>query len=146
MEKSKKSMFRPSNTAFWSFVTMVLGAILGLVIPEIMIDLSFIGDLWIDSIKMMLIPLVFCLVALAIGKQEDAGTLGRVAGEIAVYYILTTIVAVAIGLGLATFINPARGVDLSAFNAAEVGDGTARDYCGRLSYRPYLRQYFCCFF
>ena len=56
MEKPKKSMFRFSNTALWSFVSMVLGAILGLVIPDVMIDLAFIGDIWIDAIKMMLIP------------------------------------------------------------------------------------------
>ena len=120
MEKKKKSIFRLSNTAFWSFVAMVAGAVLGLAVPEVMVELRFIGDMWIDSIKMMLIPLVFCIVTLAIGKQEDAGTLGRVAGRIAVYYILTTLVAVAIGLGLAMLINPARGVDLSAFESAEV--------------------------
>ena len=124
MEKPKKSMFRLSNTAFWSFVTMVLGAVLGLVIPETMIDLAFIGDIWIDAIKMMLIPLVFCLVALAVGKQEDAGTLGRVAWQIALYYILTTIVAVCIGLALAMLINPAQGVDLSMFQSEEVATGT----------------------
>ena len=124
MEKPKKSMFRFSNTALWSFVSMVLGAILGLVIPDVMIDLAFIGDIWIDAIKMMLIPLVFCLVALAVGKQEDAGTLGRVAWQIAVYYILTTIVAVCIGLALAMLINPAQGVDLSMFQSEEVAAGT----------------------
>ena len=120
MEKPKKSIFRLSNTAFWSFVTMVLGAVLGMVIPDVMINLRFIGDVWIDSIQMMMIPLVFCIVTLAIGKQEDAGTLGRVAGQIAIYYILTTIVAVCIGLALATLINPAQGVDLSAFQGTEV--------------------------
>ena len=127
MEKPKKSMFRLSNTAFWSFVTMVLGAVLGMVIPDVMIQLRFIGDVWIDSIQMMMIPLVFCIVTLAIGKQEDAGTLGRVAGKIAIYYILTTVVAVCIGLALATLINPAQGVDLSAFQGIEV-DGDSVDF------------------
>lgn len=125
MAKTKKSIFRLDNTAFWSFVMMILGAILGLLFPEIMGKLKFIGDIWIDCIQMMLIPLVLCIVTLAIGSQEDMRTLGRVAVRITIYYILTTLAAIAIGLGLALLLKPARGVVLSDYEITEISQTTS---------------------
>ena len=125
MAKNKKSIFRFSNTALWSFIMMILGAILGLLFPETMSKLKFIGDIWIDCIQMMLIPLILCIVTLAIGTQEDMKALGRVAVRITIYYVLTTFAAVAIGLGLAFLLNPARGVVLSDYEVTEISSTTS---------------------
>jgi len=125
MAETKKSVFRLSNTALWSFVAMVAGAFLGLAFPETMSDLKFIGDIWLKCINMIVIPLVLCIVTLAIATQEDAKTLGRLAARIAIYYAITSFAAVAIGLALSMVLKPGSGVNLEGLAATEITETTA---------------------
>ncbi|HLQ41045.1 MAG TPA: dicarboxylate/amino acid:cation symporter [Tetragenococcus sp.] len=124
MAKTKKSVFRLSNTALWSFIAMVAGALLGLAFPEVMEQFKVIGDIWLKCINLIVIPLVLCIVILAIAQQEDAKSLGRVALRIAIYYAITTFFAVAIGLALSMILKPGNGVDLSGLHATKVDQTT----------------------
>ena len=121
----KKNIFRFSNITLWSFIAMVVGAILGLLIPNVMTELVFIGDIWINCIKMIIVPLILCIVTLAIATQEDLHTLGRVAVEIMIYYVSTSVFAVALGLGVSWLVNPARGITLQGLESVEVESVTA---------------------
>lgn len=99
---------------------MIIGAVLGLVFGETMCQFKFIGTIWLNSIKMIMVPLVFTIMALSVGRQSNARTLGRVAVRIIIYYALTTIFAAVIGIIIATVIKPGVGLTLDAAETTEL--------------------------
>lgn len=99
---------------------MLAGAVLGVTFPDVMEQFKVIGDIWLKCINMIVIPLVLCIVILAIAEQEDAKSLGRVALRIAIYYAITTFFAVGIGLALSMILKLGSGVSLSGLHAAKV--------------------------
>lgn len=132
----KKSVFRFSNTALWSFIAMIIGAILGMVAPNLMADLKFIGDIWLKAITMAVIPLVFCIIILAIANQDDLTALGRISFRIVVYYMLTTVISIILGIALAWFIKPGQGMSIEGFTVTKVtgdiGDFTIANFVTNL--------------
>ena len=72
------------------------------------------GDLFIRLVQMIMIPLVLASIISGIageGKRDNLMKLGvRVGG----YFLLTTAGAIIVGLGLATFFKPGRGIHLEA--------------------------------
>lgn len=117
MTKAKKLL---SNNAILTFVAMIIGAILGLVFGDTMNNFKFIGDIWLNCIKMIIVPLVFCIMVTAVADQEDARSLGRVAARIIGYYLTTTVIAAIIGATLALIIKPGVGASFSGLASTEV--------------------------
>lgn len=115
---AKKSMWK--NSVVLTFVAMLLGAALGMVFGESMSAFKFIGDIWLNCLKMILVPMVFCTMALAVGTQKDMRTLGRVALRIFLYYMVTTALACGIGLLTASVLKPGSGMSLEGFSSTEV--------------------------
>ena len=48
------------------FAAMILGSISGLVSGKTMIQLGFIGDIWLNCIKMIVVPMVLCTIVTGI--------------------------------------------------------------------------------
>jgi Na+/H+-dicarboxylate symporter len=117
MEKVKKIV---ANTTIMTLVAMVLGAIFGIVFGETMGEFKFIGSIWLDLIKMIIIPLVFCLMITAIADQEDAVSLGRISIRTLVYYLITTLFATIIGISAALIIKPGLGISLEGLSGVDV--------------------------
>lgn len=115
---NKKPLWK--NFVFMTFAAMIAGAILGLAFGETMSGFKFIGDIWLNCLKMILVPMVFCTMALAVGTQSDLRTLGRVALRIFLYYCITTMVASVIGLATGKILNPGRGLSLEGFESTDV--------------------------
>ena len=100
-------------------VGMVLGIVAGLLLPAIGLDASWIkpfGQIFITLIRMVVVPLVFFTLIAGAASVSDVRTLGRVATKTLVYYILTTALAVTIGLVLANLVQPGLGLSLSTEN------------------------------
>ena len=106
----KKPLWKSS--VFQTFAAMILGAILGLVLGDTMSSFKFIGDIWLNCLKMILVPLIFCTMTLAIGTQSNLKTLGRIALRLFLYYMLTTALASGVGFAVASVIRPGRGMSL----------------------------------
>lgn len=111
---------KPMSLTSKIFISMIIGAVLGLVFGETMCQFKFIGTIWLNSIKMIMVPLVFTIMALSVGRQSNARTLGRVAVRIIIYYALTTIFAAVIGIIIATVIKPGVGLTLDAAETTEL--------------------------
>ena len=119
MTKSKKKI----NIAFLNLAAMILGAVLGLLFGETMCSFKFIGNIWLNCIKMILVPLVTCMVVTAIGSQKDLSTLGRIALRIMIYYFATTIIAILIGLGVTQLFKPGLAFNAAGLAVSEVTAG-----------------------
>ena len=109
-----------NNTALLTFVGMILGSILGLVFGKTMNDYKFIGDIWLNTIKMIIVPLVFCIMVTAIAGQKDTKSLGRVTGRLITYYLSTTFFAAIIGMSIALLLKPGLNSSIVGLATTEV--------------------------
>jgi Na+/H+-dicarboxylate symporter len=101
---------------------LVAGVIVGLLLgsaPEIATTyIKPIGGLFINLIKMIIVPLVLSSLIVGASSVGDINTLGRIGGKTIAYYLLTTAFAVTIGLLLGNFFQ--AGVGLEVPMSAEV--------------------------
>ena len=86
------------------FVAMIIGSIAGLICGDIMKQVAFIGTIWLNCVKMIVVPMVFFTIITGITSQKNLSSLGRIAGHIIAYYVLTTLVATVIGLAVTEII------------------------------------------
>ncbi|MBQ4490959.1 MAG: cation:dicarboxylase symporter family transporter, partial [Pyramidobacter sp.] len=83
---SKGSKLFSMSAPMQIFCAMVIGSALGLFFPAQMKNLKFVGDIWLNCIKLIVIPMVLCVLTLAIGSQKSAASIGRVARRILIFY------------------------------------------------------------
>lgn len=102
---------------------IVLGAIGGVVFGWYAADaassLSWIGTLFLNALKMTIIPLVIASIISGIGSLGDIRRLGKLGSYTVVYYTLTTGIAVFIGLLVVNWIQPGAGVQLTQTSVPE---------------------------
>ena len=96
---------------------LIVGAALHLYFPSVFDVLNeYIFDpvavLFIKAIKMIVVPLVFFSIASGAAGIADPRKLGRIGGKTILLYLLTTAVAITIGLMLANVIAPGEGVKI----------------------------------
>lgn len=101
----------------WVLIGFVVGILVGAVWGPGAVALKPIGDLFIRLLKMLIIPLVFSTLVLGTSKIAGTGKMGRVAGKTIVYYIITSAIAVVIGLVIANVIRPGAGMHLDLAGA-----------------------------
>lgn len=100
-------------------IGMVLGILVGTLAPKLGISAAFFkpfGDLFINLVRMVVVPLVLATLVSGAASVGDVGRLGRVAAKTLVFYFATTALAVAIGLVLGNIFQPGVGLDLSTAN------------------------------
>jgi Na+/H+-dicarboxylate symporter len=120
-EQKRGSMdwYFKSNLLMRILIGLVLGAIVGLIVgPKISVIKPF-GDLFIRLLQMIVVPVVFFSLVVGAASISPA-KLGRVGVKIIVYYLITTAVAVAIGLVFANIFHPGWGLSLAGTEAAKV--------------------------
>lgn len=102
------------------FIAMLLGAIAGLVIGKPMTQLGFIGDVWLNCIKMIVVPMIICTIVTGIISQDSLGALKRVSVRIIVYYVVTTILACIVGLIVASLLQPGSFANFSGLATQKI--------------------------
>lgn len=81
-----------------------------------------IGQIFIASLKMLVVPLVFVSLICGTCSLQDTTKLGRIGGKAISLYLITTAIAISFAMGLAFLVSPGEGVDLtttSTFEAKE---------------------------
>ena len=97
-----------------TLVGLVLGALTGLLAGERVSWLEPVGSLFIQLIKMLVVPLVFLSVACGIAGMRGMAGARRLGIKTLVAYFCTTVMAITIGLCLAVLLEPGAGMHLSA--------------------------------
>lgn len=114
----KSSIFR--NIGLQVVIAMVLGAIVGWSMGNDAIVFAPLGIIFIKLIKMLVIPLVAVSImsgAASLGDTPSAGKIG--VGTIA-FFLITSAVAVMLGLFLGDIFQPGAGVDFSEQSAGMI--------------------------
>ncbi len=91
--------------------------------------LNFLGGAFIRAITMIVVPLVVASLMLGVASLGDVRKLGRIGGKTVAYYLVTTAIAITIGLALAVAVKP--GSRISAVSR----DALARDFSTQASER-----------
>jgi len=98
---------------------IVLGVLTGLILGEKTSHLKIIGDMFIRLLRMIIIPLILASMVTGIVSIGDIRRLGRLGLKTFIYYLVTTILAVSVGLVLVNLMKPGTRVELEAESAAD---------------------------
>ena len=102
-------------------IALVAGALAGLVanffgidwLQSTLVAIEPIGTAWIDLITMVVIPLVVASLVVGTASLGDMTKLGRLGGKTVAFYLVTTAIAVTIGLVLSNVVVPGGRIDPS---------------------------------
>lgn len=102
--------------ALWKriLLALVLGVIVGMIWGPGAASISWLGDLFVRLIRMVVVPLVFVTLVSGVVAMGDPAKLGSLGAKTLAIYMVTTLAAIVIGLILAAALQPGVGVDLSA--------------------------------
>lgn len=107
-------------------IAMLFGAVLGGILNVFFMDYHFIseilvgnvfhiiGQIFISSLKMLVVPLVFVSLVCGVAALGDINKLGRLGGKALLFYLGTTALAITLALSLAIIVAPGEGFDLSS--------------------------------
>jgi proton glutamate symport protein len=95
-------------------IALVLGIIVGLLLyghDEIANYIKPFGDIFLNLIKMIVIPVVFCSLALSISNLGESKTVGRYGFKTILYFEIITTVAIGLGILFANIFKPGSGLN-----------------------------------
>ncbi|MFJ1579468.1 cation:dicarboxylate symporter family transporter [Streptomyces sp. NPDC088182] len=94
-------------------VAVALGILVGFAAPGVAVELKPIGTGFVNLIKMMISPVIFCTIVLGVGSVRKAAKVGAVGGLALGYFMLMSTVALAIGLVVGNILEPGSGLHLT---------------------------------
>ncbi|MFO7636202.1 MAG: cation:dicarboxylase symporter family transporter, partial [Clostridia bacterium] len=132
LKKLSKKLEKLVRSHLWVkiLIAMVLGVLTGILLSP---DTGLVGSkasstigewvalpghLFLTLIQMIVIPLIFASVIRGIAASEDVDQLKRVGSRVVVYFLVTTTIAIIIGLSVAYLIKPGTYIDPGMLDAA----------------------------
>ncbi|MED4205395.1 dicarboxylate/amino acid:cation symporter [Neobacillus mesonae] len=97
----------------------LLGICIGLIFGPSAEVLKPLGDIFLKLLKMSVVPLILLTIIVSINNSNPK-ELGRIGGKIFPYYIITTALAVFMGIGIAKLISPGVGLSMPKNSSIEV--------------------------
>ncbi|MFJ3596426.1 cation:dicarboxylate symporter family transporter [Streptomyces sp. NPDC090126] len=111
---------------------VALGILVGFAAPGVAVELKFIGAGFVNLIKMMISPIIFCTIVLGVGSVRKAAKVGAVGGLALGYFLVMSTVALAIGLLVGNILEPGSTLHITeaareagAEQAGGAGESTA---------------------
>lgn len=118
-------------------VGIVLGPSVGWFDPATALTLSewlaFPGKLFLALIQMIVIPLVFASIIRGLAATENLEQLRRMGFRVVLFFLATTALATAIGIGIATLVKPGAFIDAASLQATLEPAAATAPAAGRLS-------------
>jgi aerobic C4-dicarboxylate transport protein len=88
-----------------------IGIVLGWVAPETGAAMRPLGDGFIKLVRMMITPIIFCVVVVGIAKIGDLKAVGRIGVKALIYFEVISTLALIIGLVVVNVIRPGEGIN-----------------------------------
>ena len=108
--KEKKKIGLAAKT----FIGFALGIVIGLIFKEKAAMIKPLGTIFLNMIKMIVVPMVFFSITAGVASLGDLRKLRNIGAKVVGLYAVTSAISVAIGLAVANVINPGKGFDMSA--------------------------------
>ncbi|GAB3274440.1 cation:dicarboxylate symporter family transporter [Parasphingorhabdus pacifica] len=108
-------------------LAVLAGIGVGFAFPDFGTSLKPLGSGFVDLIKMMISPVIFCTIVLGVGSVRQAAQVGKVGGLALGYFMVMSLVALVIGLMVGNVLHPGEGMQLTdelrGAGAQEAGSG-----------------------
>ena len=106
---------------------IVIGLVLGITVgaifygnPAVETYLEPIGQIFLNLIKMIVIPIVFSSLVVGVAGVGDIKKLGRLGGKTIIYFELITTIAIILGIGAANIFHPGSGVNIHELSKVSI--------------------------
>src|SRR5438445_7199407 len=123
-------MRRPWYTILYVqvLIAIAVGILIGHYLPQIGVALKPLGDGFIQLIKMMIAPVIFCTVVHGIASMQDLKKVGRIGVKTLFYFEAVSTLALAIGLIVGKVVQPGAGfnIDVASLDAGAVSNYVTR--------------------
>ncbi len=86
------------------FAAIIVGAVIGLIFKEKASVLAPLGDIFLNLLLVVIVPLVFLSITTAVAKMKEPKRLGKIVGTIFLVFIITSIISVLVGFLSTYFI------------------------------------------
>ena len=93
----KKFLKNYKSTIIW-LVSIIIGGIVGLIFGEDATILRPLGDIFINLMFVVIVPLIFLTISTAIIKMESPKRLGKIMSRIVIVFIIMSIISAVIGV------------------------------------------------
>ena len=100
-------------------IALILGVVLGIWLPEYVKYVSWMGDLFMRALKMVIIPLILTSIISGIVNIGSLEKLGKIGLKTISYYLTTSVLAIVTGLFIVNLLKPGVGADLGFVSEVE---------------------------
>jgi Na+/H+-dicarboxylate symporter len=108
----------------WVLVAMLLGAVVGLALHAAIPDkqaltavtngLGLLATIFLRAIRMIIAPLVFSTLLTGVGRIRDTATVGRIALQAMVWFVIASVAAILVALAAVEVLTPGVGMHMTA--------------------------------
>lgn len=91
------------------FAALIAGGAMGYLFREEGASIKPMGEAFVSLIRMLIVPLIFTTLTAGVIAMGDPKRLGSLGAKTLSLYIVTTVLAVSVGLAIGTFIEPGAG-------------------------------------
>ena len=106
---------------------IVIGLVLGIVVgwafygnADVQTYLQPIGDIFLNLIKMIVVPIIISTLIVGVAGTGDMKQLGRLGGKTLIYFEVITTIAIIVGLLAANIFQPGVGIDMTQLEQTDI--------------------------
>ena len=111
----------PRDKTHWLYMAVIVAVLLGIAVgfafpgkDGLAVQFKPLGTGFVNLIKMIITPIIFCTIVVGIGSVRKAASVGKVGGLALGYFTLMSTTALAIGLVVGNIVKPGSGLHLTA--------------------------------
>ncbi|WP_010237402.1 cation:dicarboxylate symporter family transporter [Clostridium arbusti] len=108
-------------------VQIVIGLVLGIAVggifygnPAVETYLEPIGQIFLNLIKMIVIPIVFSSLVVGVAGVGDIKKLGKLGGKTILYFEIITTIAIIVGIAVANIFHPGSGINIHELSKVSI--------------------------
>lgn len=120
MEKKKNKIWTNYKFPIILLSSIILGSIIGIILGEKATILKPFGDIFLNLMFTIVVPLVFLTISSAISSMVNMKRLGKIIGNMLIVFIITGIIASIIMIITVSIFPPAQGVEIDLPIAEEL--------------------------
>ncbi|MFW6224464.1 MAG: dicarboxylate/amino acid:cation symporter, partial [Bacteroidota bacterium] len=99
------------------FIALLLAIAFGILFPDQVHYVTWMGDIFLRALQMIIIPLIFASIVSGVTGIGSSENLGRMSLKTISYYLITSLFAIITGLVMVNLIKPGVGADLGLSQA-----------------------------
>jgi proton glutamate symport protein len=96
---------------------------------------TFLGTIFMNALKMLIVPLVFSSIITGIAGIGDSGAMGRLGGKTLLYYLVTSTLAIIVGLTMVNIVSPGIVDGAPASEVVALSEESTADIASRVEGR-----------